>query len=406
MFRRRWPLALLAFLLVAAVATAQAGGGPGSAVRFYGTGADDTDRIKLRIDGPPNSADVGAGDFTIEFWMKANLADNESGSCDDWICGNIIFDRDIFAGQARDYGISMRNGVIYFGTGGSTEHVLRGDQNVADGAWHHIAVTRVRATGQKCLYIDGVLDVPCEAGTTEDISYPDGYLGSWPNDPFLVVGAEKHDVNNQEYPSFSGTLDEIRIWNVARTQQQIADNRTVSLTGAEAGLVLYWRLDEGSGTIATDASGDGNHGEVRTGTPGAAEWVTSTAPIGGGGGGGPDTDGDGCTEAQELGPDPAFGGSRDPNFFWDFFDTPDAANVRDRAITVGDIFRVVSRFGRTGNPAIDPLSLPPPTGYHTAFDRSPPSPGGNLWNSNAADGTIVVNDILLGVVQFGHRCAG
>jgi N-acetylneuraminic acid mutarotase len=268
---------------------------PGSAVHFYGTGAGDTDRIKLRVDNPANSADVGSGDFTIEFWLNAELADNASGSCDDWICGNIIFDRDIFGGNARDYGISMRNGLIYFGTGGATEHVLRGDQDVADGGWHHIALTRVRSSGLKCLYIDGALDVPCENGTTEDISYPDGYIGSWPNDPFLVVGAEKHDVNSVEYPSFAGALDEIRMWGNARTQAQIAANKNLSLSGTEAGLVVYWRLDEGVGTVAGDSSGDGNHGEVKTGSPGAAEWVASTAPIGGGS----DFDGDSVPDATD-----------------------------------------------------------------------------------------------------------
>ena len=73
-------------------------------LRFHGNGVNDIDRVKIRADDPANSlpgppADVGATDFTLEFWMKANAYDNTAGavSCGfniDWIYGNIVFDRD------------------------------------------------------------------------------------------------------------------------------------------------------------------------------------------------------------------------------------------------------------------------------------------------------------------------
>lgn len=118
----------------------------------------------------------------------------------------------------------------------------------------------------------------------------------------------------------------------------------------------------------------------------------------------PDTDRDGCADSRELGGEAAFGGRRDPNSFWDFFDTPDASNGRDHVVSVGDVFREVTRFGSSGNPAIDPLSPPPPSGYHTAFDRRPPLPGGDPWDLQAPDGSITVGDIFFAVNQFGHSC--
>ena len=121
-----------------------------------------------------------------------------------------------------------------------------------------------------------------------------------------------------------------------------------------------------------------------------------------------DADKDGCSNVRESETSPGsqvFGGLRDPNKFWDFFDTPNLANGRDRAITVVDIFNIVERFGSTGNPLIDPLSVPPfAPDYHTAFDRSPPDPGGAEWNLQAADGVIAVGDIFSAVAQFGHTC--
>ena len=118
----------------------------------------------------------------------------------------------------------------------------------------------------------------------------------------------------------------------------------------------------------------------------------------------PDTDRDGCSNSRELGPNPVQGGQRDPDSFWDFFDTPDAGNQRDRVVVVTDILRVVQRFGTSGSPSLDPLSAPPPAGYHTAFDRSPPLAGAAVWQPNAPDGTINIGDVFLSVVQFGHAC--
>ena len=116
-----------------------------------------------------------------------------------------------------------------------------------------------------------------------------------------------------------------------------------------------------------------------------------------------DTDNDGCTDGQELGSTAVLGGARNPKRFWDFFDTPDNSNVRDRAITIADIGRIVARFGTTGDPAGDPLSPPPAIGYHTAFDRTPVGP--ELWNLGPPDGAVTIQDIGLMVAQFGHSCA-
>ena len=119
-----------------------------------------------------------------------------------------------------------------------------------------------------------------------------------------------------------------------------------------------------------------------------------------------DSDGDGCTDFTEHGTTAALGGQRDHLDYWDFFDTPDASNYRNRQIDITDIGAVVARFGAIGEPDGDPRSPPPPApAYHTAFDRGGPIPGENLWNLLPADGSINILDIGAMVVQFGHTCA-
>jgi hypothetical protein len=116
-----------------------------------------------------------------------------------------------------------------------------------------------------------------------------------------------------------------------------------------------------------------------------------------------DDDDDGCTDVQEAGPNAVAGGQRSSKNFWDFFDTPGPGSARDGAVTSGDLARVVGRFGTNGSAAIDPLTPPPASGYHTAFDRTASTP--NVWNLGPPNGSVTAQDIALIVGQFGHTCA-
>jgi hypothetical protein len=118
-----------------------------------------------------------------------------------------------------------------------------------------------------------------------------------------------------------------------------------------------------------------------------------------------DSDLDGCSDAAELGADPRLGGQRNPNDFWDFFDTPAPPSyTRDRVVTIADIGALLARFGSYGFTSIDPLSEPPHTAaYHTAYDRT--YAGGPLWQSGPPDGRISIVDLILLQNQYGHNCA-
>jgi hypothetical protein len=117
-----------------------------------------------------------------------------------------------------------------------------------------------------------------------------------------------------------------------------------------------------------------------------------------------DDDNDGCTDTQEAGDDQTLGGKRDPHNFWDLFDVPAGAGMtKDKAVSGLDIFAILGRFGTAGDPGGNPLSPPPPTGYHTAYDRGI-IVGSNVWNLGAANGSIAGTDIFSALGQFGHSC--
>lgn len=276
----RVPLAIGLVLFVAAFGYSQE-----RSLRFFGTGLDDKDRVKIAIDAPHRPVDVG-DDLTIEFWMKANLADNggtvdcsSTSGGDRWITGNTIFDRDIFgAGDFGDYGISLSQGRIVFGVEAGTGSItLCGTTNAANGVWRHIAVTRQRSTGQMQIFVDGVRQAIGNGGTG-DVSYRDGRVTSYPNsDPFLVIGAEKHDAGSA-YPSYSGFIDEVRVSRIVRYTANFM--RPGSPFNPDSNTVGLYHLNEGTGTLIGDSSfvpGGPSNGVRNVGGPNSGPaWSTDT----------------------------------------------------------------------------------------------------------------------------------
>jgi hypothetical protein len=85
----------------------------------------------------------------------------------------------------------------------------------------------------------------------------------------LFIGRGDPEFSFGEY--FHGALDEIRIWSVARSQEEIQAAMNKPLTGEEQGLVAYWNFDDGT---AKDLSGHGNDGSLH----GNARIVESPRP--------------------------------------------------------------------------------------------------------------------------------
>ena len=259
------------------------------AIRFFGTGSGGQDRVRIPIDdnatgnNTSSPADVGAVGFSVDFWIKGDLAANPSaaraeGSYADfnWIEGNTVVDRDIWGSgnhSERDWGISIAGGYVAFGTGRGvgpsasvsflaggnatdTLNTIHGGTPVLDGQWHHVAVVRDYVTGAKRIYVDGALDYEVSGVTNDDLSYPDGGVtvnASSKDNPYIVIGAEKHDAGSG-YPSFNGTMDEVRVWRRALGAEEVAFLRDKVVAGHYPGLAGYWRFEEPSGTTVADSA--------------------------------------------------------------------------------------------------------------------------------------------------------
>jgi hypothetical protein len=246
---------------------------PQTSLRFFGSGSGDADRVKIPLDNPHRTVDVG-GDFTLEFWMKALPGSNTSASCqessssDTWTNGNIILDRDIFGdGDHGDYGVSLYGGRIAFGTTvGSSRRTICGTSDLRNSQWHHIAVTRRSSDGQMRIFVNGQLQKTSN-GPSGDLSYRDGRSTSYPNsDPFLVIAAEKHDYDPSTYPSFNGWIDEVRISNNIRYTGNFTP--PIQPFTPDANAVALYHFDGAPGACTgqvSDSSGQNNPGECKYG---------------------------------------------------------------------------------------------------------------------------------------------
>lgn len=256
---------------------------PATCLRFYGNGYGDIDRVKIRLDAPARPVDV-AGAFTLEWWMRASLSENRGVAQyggDGWILGNIVLDRDVYgSGDYGDFGISLSSGRVAFGVATQAgSHTVLGARNVCDGAWHHVAAQR-EANGTLSVWVDGMLDVR-EAGPPGRVDYRDARPTSWPlSDPFLVIGAEKHDAG-PAYPSYSGKFADLRVSSVARYALPFQRPRLRHL--ADPFTVALYRCDEGGGSLLADtssAAGGPSHGEVRYGgSPAGPVWSADSPPL-------------------------------------------------------------------------------------------------------------------------------
>lgn len=110
------------------------------------------------------------------------------------------------------------------------------------GVWEHWAFVwdgaLTVATGSMKLYKNGVDQGAPAQLTVNNITALKNSTSPW------VVGAFG-DSGAQEPGSdfYDGQIDEMRLWHTARTQPEIADNMSKQLSGAEPGLVAYYRYN-------------------------------------------------------------------------------------------------------------------------------------------------------------------
>ena len=116
---------------------------------------------------------------------------------------------------------------------------------VGDGnTWTHIAAAYDSSSGSMKIYINGVLDA---TSSTSSLSS---------NTARLLIGA----LLSSQF--FDGLLDEIRLWSIERTADEIRADMCEKITGTESNLVGYWRFDVQEGLNIPDLTSNNNYASM------------------------------------------------------------------------------------------------------------------------------------------------
>lgn len=221
-----------------------------TALEFNGTN-------NMIVAGDAPELDLSGGSFTIEFYAYANAFRNDLG--DIWNCtiGHGTSNEDL------DYLVAFEKAKPIFHVRNYSAGVKSGTI-LQENRWYHIAVVQDVEKSKLMIYIDGILD---------GVATLKGAANTTDGD--LFIGARESYGTGKGAHFFDGILYDVRIWNVARTAEQINEMMKTSLTGEETGLVGYWPLNDGSGTTVQDLTAGGNEGLI-VGTP---VWVEALNPF-------------------------------------------------------------------------------------------------------------------------------
>jgi hypothetical protein len=219
-----------------------------SSARAQGNGTS----TAVSLDGVNNYIKVPAGiwfsnNFTIEGWVYVRSYNNWSRLLD-------------FGNGENNYNTYL---ALTFGTSGQPVmgvFALNGTPTVLAASalptnqWVHLAATASGTTGT--IYVNGAVVATGTLNVAGNVTRTNNYFGR----------------SNYAADSYANAIfDEIRIWNVARSQSDIQTYRDSRLMGNEPGLIGYWRFDEGTGTVATNSAA-ANSAQLINGPT----WVTST----------------------------------------------------------------------------------------------------------------------------------
>lgn len=177
----------------------------------------------VTITSPHSSTDISRN-FTLSAYIKKNSNSNQG----------------IISHGSNGYYLRIRSDGKLQLLKSQTEEILTGTTSLANNTWYYVTVTVSSAsTATVTMYVNSVSD-----GTTTTTT-------TFSNSSSIQIGS---DLTTTE--RFAGSIDDVKIYNYARTPSQIAWDYNRGKP------VAWYKFDEESGTTAYDASGNGNNSTV------------------------------------------------------------------------------------------------------------------------------------------------
>lgn len=220
----------------------------------------------LNFDGIDDKIDIdyakeiNPATFTVEAWAmfiggdgySSVLTSRDSSEKDG--CKGFMF----YATPARKWEFCIGSGEA------GADWIVLGGPDVEINVWVHLAGVYDGKSDTAYFYVNGQ-----EVSKQTNVKFK-------PNSkrPFRIGGGDTEQPGYGNY-LFNGKISEVRVWNKVRTAKDIQSKLVHRLKGDEAGLVGYWPLSEGSGTLAREKAKKPQNGKIY----GEAIWGQSMMPI-------------------------------------------------------------------------------------------------------------------------------
>lgn len=168
-------------------------------------------------------------DNTIETWFKADEAQQTAT-----IISNGRGDGEDMGGSLNLFALNLEEGRLVFHNNGVR---VACDGSYADNDWHHVAVAVNRTSGRAQIYVDGKLNTYFEAADLGGIAAAYIHLGARVWTPADNLQQEKAD------NFFKGEIDEVRVWNLYKSETLVENGNSNRLDGTEKGLLAYYPFE-------------------------------------------------------------------------------------------------------------------------------------------------------------------
>lgn len=198
----------------------------------------------------PHNSTFNISKVTIEMWM--NWQDAGAGDVVQFLVGKYYNQLEIHTeGGSGDHGLRfIPTPYVFIDTDPGA---------FSSNTWNHIAFVYDPSISLYKCYINGV-EKSVHLGTSSSAA-----------NTAMNTTTTNFNIGRRQDNSgfFKGKIDEIRIWNYARSGTEIVNNMNTELSGTESGLVAYYKMSNGSGTTLSDNGKNGNNGTLMNGT----EWI-------------------------------------------------------------------------------------------------------------------------------------
>jgi len=208
----------------------------------------------LNAGGPPSNG------FTLECWFRKEGAGVVSTSGNGGVSAVPLFGKGRGEGENSNVDCNYFFGITTGGllaadfeaypasgiTAGQNYPVTATNTPIVNNTWYHAAVTYDGSTTTWKVYLNGV-----QVGTATAAA---NALPRYDSIQHFGIGAAFNSTGVRE-GAFAGTIDEVRVWNYARSAAEILATKDQEITTATTGLLGRYGLNEGTGTSVSNTVG-------------------------------------------------------------------------------------------------------------------------------------------------------